>query len=274
VKTLLAAGLLLAGPAMADEVRLPATALDPTGPVIALWRSDAPASGELQLDWTEGEGRLVERHRVTLAEPQAEIAVRLDLRRAREPAYRITARFRPTGSGAETRAEARFFVRSAPGWTQYQLILWHDRPAAALPGLHRLGITGTKLLRPLSQAGRDSAEQRMAVGLRWYTENLATDFYAPYHRWMPGRSVTWLFDQTKARHRRDLDDLAVFHRQPSPSDPAWLATIEARLTEIARSQAPYRPLFTIWLTRAASLISPPPGTSTSHFPRWKACGLG
>lgn len=244
VKTaLLAVGLLLAAPAVADEVLLPAPALDPTGPVIALWRADAPASGELHLDWTEAEGHLVERHRITLAEPQAEISIRLDLRRARAPANWIMARFRPTGSGAETQAEARFFVRPAPGWTQYQVILWQDRPAAALPGLRRLGITGSKLLRPLSQAGRDGAEERMAVGLRWYTENLATDFYAPYHRWMPGRSVTWLFDHTKARHRRNPDDLTVFHRQPSLSDPAWLATIEARLTEIARSQAPYRPLF-------------------------------
>jgi hypothetical protein len=242
VTALLATGLL-AGPAAADEVRLPALALDSTGPVIALWRPTAPASGELQLDWTDGEGRLVERHHITVTEPQVEIAIRIDLRRARAPVNLITARFRPAGSGVETQAEARFFVRPAPGWTQYQVILWQDAAASAMPALHRLGITGTKLFHPLSQAGRAGAEQRMAAGLRWYTENLATDFYAPYHRWMPGRSVTWLFDQTKVRHRRNPDDLTVFHRQPSLSDPAWLATIEARLTEIARSQAPYRPLF-------------------------------
>lgn len=239
----LAVGLLLSGPALGDELQLPATALDPTGPVIALWRPSVPASGQLQLDWIEGEDRLVERHRIELAEPEMEIAVRFDLRRARAPASRITARFRPAGSGGETQAEARFFVRPAPEWTQYQVILWQDQPVAALRELHRLGITGTKLLHPLSQAGRDGAEQRMAAGMRWYTENLATDFYAPYHRWMPGRSVTWLFDQTKARQRQNPDDLTVFHRQPSLSDSAWLATIEARLTEIARAQALYRPLF-------------------------------
>jgi hypothetical protein len=188
--TLVAAGLLLAGPALADEVKLSARALDATGPVIALWHPSAPAAGELQVDWAEGEGRLIERHRITLAEPRPEIAVRLDLRRARAPANRITARFRPAGSDAETQAETRFFIRPAPGWTQYQVILWQDQPATALSGLHRLGITGTKLLAPLSEAGRRGAEQRMAAGLRWYTENLATDFYAPYHRWTPGRPVT------------------------------------------------------------------------------------
>jgi hypothetical protein len=244
VKTaLLAAGLLLAGPALADEVQLPALVLDPTGPVIALWRPSAPTSGELQVDWTEGEGRLLERHRITLEEPQLEIAVRLDLRRARAPASRIVARFRSAGSDTETQAEARFFVRPAPGWTQYQVIMWQDQPEAVLHRLHGLGITGTALVRPLSQSGGEKAEQRMAAGLRWYSENLATDFYAPYHRWTPDRSVTWLFDQTKARHRRNPEDPTVFHRQPSLSDPAWLATVEARLEEIARSQALYRPLF-------------------------------
>ena len=153
VTALLAAGLLLACPAVADEVRLPALSLDPTGPVIALWRPDAPASGELQLDWTQSDGRLVERHRITLAEPQAEIAIRIDLRRVRAPVNLITARFRPAGSDAETQAEARFFVRPAPGWTQYQVILWQDAPASAMPALHRLGITGTKLFLP-SLAGR------------------------------------------------------------------------------------------------------------------------
>jgi hypothetical protein len=233
----------MAAPAVADQVVLPAPVLDPTGPIVAFWRPDAPASGDLHLDWTDGEGRLVERHHVTVAEPQAEIAVRLDLRRARAPGNRITARFRPAGSDAETQTQASFFVRPVPGWTQYQVILWQDQRAAAISGLRRLGITGTKLFSPLSQAGRDGAEQRMTMGLRWYTENLATDFYAPYHRWMVGRPVTWLFDQTKARHRQNPDDVTVFHRQPSLSDPAWLATIEARLTEIARSQASYRPLF-------------------------------
>jgi hypothetical protein len=271
---LLAAGLLLTAQAMADEVQLPATAMDPTGPVVALWRPSAPASGQLQLDWTEGDSRLVERYRITLPEAQAEVAVHLDLRRARAAANRITARFRPNGSGPETQAEARFFVRPAAGWRQYQVILWQDRPAAALPRLHRLGITGTKLLRPLSQAGRDAAEQRMAVGVRWYAENLATDFYAPYHRWTPGRSVTWLFDQAKDRHRQHPDDLTVFHRQPSLSDPAWLATIEARLTEIARSQVPYRPLFYNLADEGGIADLAAAWDLISRLRHWKPCGLG
>src|SRR5215212_5311369 len=47
---LLAAGLSLASQAMADEVQLPATVLDPTGPIIALWRPTVPAP--VSCNWT------------------------------------------------------------------------------------------------------------------------------------------------------------------------------------------------------------------------------
>ena len=122
------------------------------------------------------------------------------------------------------------------------------------PALHRLGITGTKLFHPLSQAGPGRCRTAdAAAGLRWYTETLATDFYAPYHRWMPGRSVTWLFDQTKARHRRNPDDLTVFHRQTeSPPDPVWLVQ-SRRGSRRSHARRPHiRPFFTTWLTRAVS----------------------
>jgi Beta-galactosidase len=68
-----------------------------------------------------------------------------------------------------------------------------------------------------------------AAGLGVYVENIATDFYAAYHRWQPGRSLTWLFDAAHARHQADKADLAAFLRQPGLSDPAALAPIAARL---------------------------------------------
>lgn len=223
-------------------MQLPA-ALDRAGPVVALWRPATPAPGTLLVEWTDGAGRLVERHLTTLDEALPEVAVRLDLRRARVAANRITARFSPRGAGGETRSEAAFSARPAAGWSQYQVLLWQDQPPEALLALPALGITGTKLLRPLSPAGQDGAARRTEAGLRWYTENLATDFYAPYHRWRPGLPETWLFDRAKALHRRDPANPAAFHREPSLSDPAWLATVAARLADTARDQAPHRPLF-------------------------------
>ena len=81
------------------------------------------------------------------------------------------------------------------------------------------------------------------AGLPWYVENIATDFLSPYHRYTPGKPVNWLFDATKARLRADPSDTTVFVREPSLSDPTWLAAIRARLEAVVRGQSQYRPLF-------------------------------
>ena len=238
--------MLLAGPAVADQLQLPAVALDRMGSVMALWRPGKPAAGTLLLDWTDGAGRLLERHRVILAEPVPQVAIPLDLRRADSLANHVSTRFQPNEAGPQTQAEADFVARPAPGWPQYQVIMWQDQSPAALAGLHALGITAVKSSYSSytpSATAQDRIRPFVAAGVRWYVENIATDFYASYHRWMPDFPVTWRFAQAKALHRERPDDLRAFYRVPSLSDPAWLATVTARLEEAARLQLPYRPLF-------------------------------
>lgn len=234
----LLAALALAGRAGADELALPAPTLDPAGPVMALWKPSPAAAGALQLDWTDSLGRLVERHRVAVAAADQEVAVPLDLRRAVAADNRVAARFQPQDGGAERRAEASFTLRPAPGWPGYQVLMWQDQPPAALAALRAAGVTGTALLHPPG-----AMQARRTAGLRWYTENLATDFYASYHRYTSGRAVTWRFDAARAQHRADPADPTVFERVPSLSDPAWLSAIAARLEQVAWQQAPFRPLF-------------------------------
>ncbi len=234
------AGLASTGPAWADELALPAPILDPAGPVMAVWKPSPAAAGTLQVDWTDALGRLVEHHRLAVAAGEGEVAVPLDLRRAVATDNRVAARFQPR-EGAERLTEASFAIRPPPGWPGYQVLMWQDQPAAALAALREAGVTGTALLHP--QTAGAAMDARLAAGLRWYTENLATDFYASYHRYTPGRPVTWRFDAARALHRADPDDPAAFERTPSLSDPAWLASVAARLERIAWQQAPFRPLF-------------------------------
>ena len=130
----------------------------------------------------------------------------------------------------------------------YQAIIWQPPGSAQrAAGLRALGFTAGQVMA--DRAGTDAAgtAQRMAPllagGLRWYVENIATDFYAPYHRWFADRPVTWRFDETRRLHRADPSALAGFIRTPSLSDPQWLERIRQRLTEHVRVHAPYRPLF-------------------------------
>lgn len=125
----------------------------------------------------------------------------------------------------------------------YQLIMWQERTPAQLDGLRQLGFTGTKLRATGGQIEPSELAAHVASGLPWFLENIATDFYAPYHRYTPGKSVTWLFDAAKARRRQDSADTSVFIREPSLSDPTWQTKIADRLQQLVAAQSSYHPLY-------------------------------
>ena len=247
--TLLA--LLLATPAWAADTLHPPTHADRGTQSRAVLRLDPPVTGPatLDLEWTDTLGRVAERRRTALTlGATTELPIPLDLRRA--VALHNTLSVTLTQPGAAPRhATARFIARPPPGWPDWTAIMWHDQTTAGHAALHPLGIAGGKVIASREPAYAAAAvESRLATPLaadsRWYIENIATDFYANYHRWRPDRpSVTWLFDDTKRRQRENPADPTVNHRDPSLCDPAALAPILARLRATAAHQAPYRPLF-------------------------------
>jgi hypothetical protein len=131
-------------------------------------------------------------------------------------------------------------------WDRFEIIHWQDRDAARFETLRRLGVTAAKLM-----ADRDGTgiplERQMPIpqqaGLRWYIENIATDFYASYHRYTPNKPVNWRFVAAQRQYRADPNDLTALFRVPSLLDPAWRDRIAARLIDTVHQQARYRPLY-------------------------------
>ena len=135
---------------------------------------------------------------------------------------------------------------SGANWPHYQIIEYQARNEAQLATLKQLGVTAGMLfadrddrLPPVDQR----AASLIAAGLPWYVENIGTDFYAPYHRWLPGRDVNALFIEAQRRALADRTDLSVFVRTPSLSDTHWQQRIRDRLTATVQRQARYRPLY-------------------------------
>lgn len=132
-------------------------------------------------------------------------------------------------------------------WPQWQTILYQHTTPAALASLHAIGINAGQVIAdrndvapaPMGPAIAPFLDQNM----RWYVENIASDFYAAYHRWQPDAPVNAAFLQAEARHRRNPGDLAAFIRRPSLCDPAWRAKIAARLERVVDEFRPYRPLY-------------------------------
>ena len=141
-----------------------------------------------------------------------------------------------------------FATAHAGSWTDYEAIIWQSPGSAArAAGLRALGFTAGRITADRTGSDPAGTAQSMApllaAGLRWYVENIATDFYAPYHRWFPDHPVTWRFDELRRLHRADPSDIAGFIRTPSLSDPAWLERVRQRLAAQVRVHGPYRPLF-------------------------------
>jgi hopanoid biosynthesis associated RND transporter like protein HpnN len=248
---LLALALLAAAtPARAATLEPPAAPLQGGPAARATLRLDAPASGPatLSVEWTDALGRTAQRSRteITLRDSTA-IPVPLDMRRAVAMDNRLAVTLERPGQPA-IRAEAGFTARPQAGWPDWVAIMWHPRTAAQYRALHAMGIAGGMAFA--MRETYDPAEMRrrtaplVASDTRWYVENIATDFYANYHRWRPDKpSVTWLWDETRRRHRENPADRTVWNREPSLSDPEWIARIQDRLRTTVRDQSPWRPLF-------------------------------
>ena len=245
----------LAAPARADTLVPPAVALQGGAAANAVWRFDAPvtATGSLTLEWTDTLGRVVERRRTALdLRGVREVAIPLDMRRALAMENRLAGVLQLTGQPAR-HAEVRFIARPPAGWTDWHAIMWQGRDAAAYRILQTLGVGAGKAIAsramPYDPATVDQQTAPLiAADSRWYVENIATDFYANYHRWRPDHpSVTWLWDETRRRQRENLadppGDPTVNFREPSLSDPAWIARIQERLRASVRHQAPFGPYF-------------------------------
>ncbi len=260
-RTGMAAAFLLLGAfgrsASADQIVLPSPVLERGHPVTAIYRMKTPGTGKgvLRVAWTDICGRLVERRDVEFRlDRGTDVTFSLDLRRAVAIGNELHAHLvfdGLTDSGAaahrESRAETSFSaIPPAQPWSDYQIIMWQGQNAQQYTALKGLGITAGMVHANRLDPGKlvmSEVEPLLAGDLKWYVENIATDFYSSYHRWFPDRPVNWRFLEVQRLYREDPLDRAAFLRDPSLSDPTWLKRIQERLSETVRIHRPYQPLF-------------------------------
>ena len=131
-------------------------------------------------------------------------------------------------------------------WKNFEIIEWQQRDKPRLEVLRHLGLTGVAVIPNREGSLTGLAPQTKApksLGLRWYIENAATDYYAAYHKFFPGKEVNWRFLEAQSRYRANPTDQAALYRDPSFLDPAWRAKIGTRMTAIVTEQKSARPLY-------------------------------
>lgn len=249
---------LIPGPADADAILLPAQGVDGNAVVPVIYRLETPAAGKaiLDLEWTDALGRIVERRQIIAQlDHSRDISFTLDTRRAVALGNHLHTVLTLTGESGGAPSAQRptiidlpFIVRPAnDAWSDYQVIKWQPSSLAQAAALKKLEVTAGMVLGHDSAAGAPDLKTQIAPllgnDLRWYVENIATDFYSSYHRWQEGRPVNLLFQEAKRRYWENPGDRDVLKREPSLSDPLWLAQIRDRLLRVVRSQRRYRPLY-------------------------------
>jgi hypothetical protein len=133
-----------------------------------------------------------------------------------------------------------------PAWHSFQIIEWQPRNAAQWKTLQEAGATAGTVVADRDGTGIPLDLQTAvlrAAGLRWYIENIATDFYASYHRYTPGRPVNWRFLAAQQHYRATPADPAAWFREPSLLDQTWRARIRDRLVATVRQQQRFHPLY-------------------------------
>ena len=246
---------LLFSPAQADELAFPKGVEQQEKIVDGSYHFERPVSGSgvLMIQWTDVYGRLVERLKIVLNLKQvSEIPFHLDMRRAvamqNELQTDLTLDEVTKGGPTIHRndVERLSFVVSPPKqvWSDYQIIMWQPHGASQDAGLKKLGISAGMLEgRHLDDRSLREEAPLLQNNLPWYVENIATDFYSPYHHWFPNHPVNWLFLAAEKHHQEQPNDISAFIRDPSLSDPQWLKRIHDRLVKTVEGQRVYSPLF-------------------------------
>jgi hypothetical protein len=242
--------VLLTSACLAAEILLPAPALERDRPVNVVYRTgpQATGKGELSIKWTDVHGRLVDDRKIPVElTDETDIGFTLDLRRAAAMSNDLRVHFTFDGVNKKGAKDHRdedasvSFIARPPSrtWWDYTIIMWEQYSASQFAVLKTLGVNAGQY----SGRANKPPEFLLKNDLRWYAENIATDFYSEYHRWRPDRIQNWSLLQAKELYKKDPSGKEAFKRHPSLSDPEWLQRIHDRLVESARRNAPYRPVF-------------------------------
>ena len=203
-------------------------------------RSPLTGEGYLKLRWTDSYGRVVaeESRRVTLAGDT--VPIFLPLRRAVAMQNFLEAELK-VGTGTIRSNRGEFIVTPLPGWDDYQTIMYYPYRPAQQQGLRKLGITAGQIQNVSSRQPRGAAFW-WENDFRFYCDQMAYEFYAPYHT--PALKDKELrMKEAKALYKSDRTRKDAFIRQPCFHDPVAEAAALDKIRAVVRAQSRFRPFF-------------------------------
>lgn len=196
--------------------------------------------GSLDLKWTDSYGRLVAAENRPVRVEGNSLPISLPLNRALALQnfleVELTVGKEKVGSG-----KAEFIVTPSDKWDDYQVIIYYPYRPEQQPALRDLGVTAGQIQNVASRRP-DGAGIWWKNDFRFYCDQMAYDFYAPYHT--PAlKNKEQRMREAKALYVTDRSKKDAFYRQPCLDDQLAETAALARIREVATAQKRFRPFF-------------------------------
>ncbi len=234
--------LLATGCAKAQNIEIDKAIVTRLDKLHAVLRWEAPLRGEgtLQLRWTDSYGRLVATENRKEQVDGTSLSFSMQLRRAVALENFLEAEL-TVGKQKLTTKRTEFIVTRAEPWDDYQVIMYYPYRPEQQPALRDLGVTAGQIQNVASRRP-DGAGIWWKNDFRFYCDQMAYDFYAPYHT--PAlRDKEQRMREAKALYKSDRGSKIAFYRQPCFHDHQAEAAALAKIREVVTAQKRFRPFF-------------------------------
>ncbi len=213
-----------------------------TGALKAVLKLITPVRGEgsLSLKWTDSYGRLVATENRTVRVEGETLPISLPLKRAVALQNFLQVDL-TVGKEKITSNRAEFIVTPSESWDDYQVIMYYPYRPGQQPALRDLGVTAGQIQNVASRTP-DGAGIWWKNDFRFYCDQMAYDFYAPYHT-PELKDKEQRMKEAKTLYKADRSRKTAFYRQPCFHDHNAEAKAMARIREVVSAQRRFRPFF-------------------------------
>ncbi len=234
--------LLFSACALAQSIEIERTPVTRKSDLKAMLKlpSSMNGTGTLRLLWTDSAGRLVAREQRQVAVSGNSLPIVLPLQRAVALQNFLQAEL-DIGPSVFKAPRAEFIVTPDEPWDDYQVIMYYPYRPEQQDALRSLGVTAGQIQNVASRSP-DEASIWWKNNYRFYCDQMAYEFYSPYHtpELKPKEKLMW---ETKAAYKADRTRTDVFYRQPCFHDLNAEARAMAKIRQVVTAQMRFRPFF-------------------------------
>ncbi len=202
--------------------------------------SPLSGQGQLTLTWTDSYERTVavESRKVTLKDRSVPFQLRL------KPAVALLNYLNAELTSGQTTVKAgpaEFVVTPNEPWDDYQVIMYYAYKPEQQAALRKLGVTAGQIQNVASRKP-DGAARWWKDNFRFYCDQMAYEFFAPYHSpAIPGKER--LMREAKKLYKADRTRKDAFFRQPCFHDPQAEAQAMEKIRQVVSAQMRFKPFF-------------------------------